>query len=39
MLGGGKRLEMLGKTTTNIGQPHVDNKYKKVDVEILIKGP
>jgi hypothetical protein len=34
-----KILELLGKTTANGGQPQVEDKYKKVVVERLMKGP
>jgi hypothetical protein len=35
----GKRLEPLGKTTANGGQPQAEEKYKKANVEGLMKGP
>jgi hypothetical protein len=33
-----KILELLGKTTANDGQPQAEEIYKKVVVEILMKG-
>jgi hypothetical protein len=33
-----KGLELLGRTIANGGQPQVEDKYKKVVVERLMKG-
>jgi hypothetical protein len=33
------KIGVVGETTANGGQPQVEEKYKKVVVEILMKGP